>query len=316
MFNPLVYNDSDMLSYVARPVTPDDLEAVRRVDCDAFETYRRKQHQIQRALSLRTVENMSAAIRRAVPGVVIECPPGKVVGYCFTHVWGLVGWLGTLGVSPRSQGLGLGRSVIAAGLDTLRRAGCRTLALETMPESGKNIALYNRLGLEARRLTLLCQGTVNPAASMQFERWRGDNALRVVASQLVDGLDPTPAAQWLAAEEAGQTFVWRDGGQPVAFAILRTKPRRLESLQLYITVEAAACLPCAAGEWPRYVAEMQAYAQMLGKTGLLLPVNARQHSLLRAALEARFKIVHTRVRMVDGEALGAPDAILMLTLAM
>lgn len=38
----------------------------------------------------------------------------------------------------------------AAGLELLRQAGCQTLALETMPESGKNIALYARLGLALR----------------------------------------------------------------------------------------------------------------------------------------------------------------------
>jgi predicted N-acetyltransferase YhbS len=124
-----------------------DLEAVRYVDRDAFETYRRQQHQLNRPLQLRTVENLQAAIQRPYPGVVIESPPGRIVGYCFTHVWGSLGWLGTLGVTPHSQGFGLGRAVIAAGLDLLREAGCRIRALETMPESGKTLALYARLGL-------------------------------------------------------------------------------------------------------------------------------------------------------------------------
>jgi predicted N-acetyltransferase YhbS len=118
-------------------MTPADLKAVCQVDRDAFEAYRRQQRQLTHPLRLRTPENMNAAIRRPHPGVVVESPPGRIAGYCFTHHWGTLGWLGTLGVTPPRQGLGLGRAVIAAGLDLLREIGCQTLALETMPESGK-----------------------------------------------------------------------------------------------------------------------------------------------------------------------------------
>lgn len=295
-------------------MTLDDVDIIRRLDHEAFEVVRRRQ--MMRSLRPRTHENMSAAIDRPHPGVVIELPVERVVGYCFTHVWGSLGWLGTLGVSPRHQGLGLGRAVTAAGLDVLREAGCNTLALETMPESGKNLALYARLGLDVRQLTLLCQGTPSTAPSTQFEVWRAGDTLAEVANALVPGLDPTPAARWLAAEDGGDTLLWHENGHPAAFAVLRTTPRRHESMQAYLTVEALGCLPDAAAHWSRYLGEIQAYARGLGKMGLVLPVNARQSALLRGVLDAGFRIVHTRVRMVDGPPIGAPDALMALTLAM
>ncbi|MCZ7541745.1 MAG: GNAT family N-acetyltransferase [Anaerolineae bacterium] len=302
--------------YRTRVMTPADLKAVAQIDRDAFELYRRQQRRLVRPLRLRTPENLNAAVRRPYPGVVVESPPGYVVGYCFTHVWGVLGWLGTLGVAPASQGLGLGRAVTAAGLELLRQAGCQTLALETMPESGKNIALYTRLGLALRTLTCLLQGEVLAASSTHFEVWSGGGALREVAGRLAPGLDPTPAARWLDDEEAGRTLIWREDGQAVAFAVLRHKPRRLEGMQTHLTVEAAACLPGAVEHWPRYLSEMQLYAERLGQMGLVLPVNGQQSALLEWALAAGLRIVHTRVRMVSGHDLGGADDLLMLTLAM
>lgn len=298
-------------------MTPDDLHALNRIDRDAFEHYRRRHGQLNRALRLRTAENMRAAVHRPHAGVVVEWPAGRVVGYCFTHVWGSFGWLGTLGVLPDYQGRGLGQTVIAAGLDALDAAGCTTLALETMPESGKNLALYARLELEVRRLTLIMQGSVPPAPAMRFVRWQGDPApLCAVGHRLLPGLDPTPAARWLAAEDGGETLVWLEDGQPSAFAVLRSTSRRSSGMHPYLTAEAVGCVPDAVAHWPRYLAEMQAFAIRQHKTGLVFPVNGQQSALLRALLAERFRVVYTRVRMARGAVIGAPDARFALTLAM
>ena len=304
--------------HYTRPIEPDDRELVRQIDRDAFERVRRERGELSGGLRLRTAENMAAAFERPFPGVVLEAPRGRVVGYCFTHAWGSLGWLGTLGVAPDRQGLGLGRALVAAGLKLLDQAGCTIHALETMPDSGRNLALYTRLGLEPRRLTFLCQGAPPPAREARWTIWTGeDGALRAIGEALVPGLDPTPAARWLRREDAGETLIWRDdAGYPVCFAALRHAPRRQYNIQAYLTVEAAACLPRAARDWPRFLAKMQLYALQRGKAGFVLPVNAQQSPLLRAMLDAGMRIVHTRVRMVRGPLLGSPDALLALTLAM
>jgi ribosomal protein S18 acetylase RimI-like enzyme len=312
MFPPDTYDEEPLI----RPMTHSDLGIIRHIDRDAFERFRRQHNQPGRPLYLRTVENVTTAILRDHPGVVIEWPPDRVVGYCFTHVWGKFGWLGTLGVTPRNQGFGLGRAVIVGGLDVLRQAGCTSFALETMPESGKNLALYTRLGLDARHLTVLCQGTPVSSSSPQYEIWRKGSELRDIAGCFFPDLDPTPAARWLIEEQAGDTLLWREDGKPVAFAILRGAARRLESPHSSLTVEAAACLPEAAAHWPRYVSEMQTHAEAQRKTNLLFPISTAQTALLRQTLDSGFRIVHTRVRMAIGDVPGGPDDLLMLTLAM
>lgn len=309
-------NSSDLPQYITRLMTPADLKLVCQIDRDAFEAYHRQQHRLVQPLRLRTPENMNAALRRPYPGVVVEAPPGRIVGYCFTHVWGSLGWLGTLGVAPRSQGFGLGRAVIAGGLDLLRQAGCTRLALETMPESGKNLALYTRLGLDAQHLTFVLQGSGTIASRTAYELWDGEGALREIASQVVPGLDPTPAARWLDDEAGGESLVWREQDQPVAFALVRHAARRLEAMQNYLNVEVLACLPEAAPHWPRYLSELAAYAHRRQKAGLVLPVSAQQMPLLRALLDQGMQIAYSRVRMVQGAPIGDPGALLMLTLAM
>lgn len=314
--DPMIAHPPPEFPHVVRRMTLADLKDVCRIDRDAFEAYRRAQRQLVQPLRLRTPENMQAAIRRRYPGVVIEQPPGTLVGYCFTHVWGQVGWLGTLGITPRRQGLGLGRAVTAAGLALLREAGCTLLALETMPESGKNLALYLSLGLEADHLTLVMQGTPPPAHETSYSYWDGGPALEQIGGRLCPGLDPTPAAVWLLDEDAGQTLLWVEDGLPAAFAVLRHGARRLQSVQESLTVEACGCVPEAAAHWPRYLAEMSAYARSIGKNGLVFPPNTRQSALTRALLAQGMRIVYTRVRMAIGGPIGAPDALLMLTLAM
>lgn len=302
--------------HIIRLMTLDDIDAVCEIDREAFETYRRQHGQLDQRLPQRTTANMEAALNRPFPGVIVEWPAGRPAGYCFTHIWGSVGWLGTLGVEPRKQGFGLGKAVIAGGLDLLRRAGCETLALETMPESGKNLALYTRLGLEIRMMTLLLRGELDPAPTTTFDIWHEDHTLRTIMARLLPGLDPAPAAHWMIQEAAGETVVWYEGGEPAAFAILRSVPRRTASRQAYLTVELAACVPEAASHWLRYLGELHTYARRLNQPGVLLPVNARQTMLLNSLLNAGMQIVHTRVRMARGIELGGPDDVIMLTLAM
>jgi len=316
-FSQRLQEDADAPDYYVRPITLDDLDEVNRIDRDAFEAYRREHNQLQRPMRLRTQENMRAAIDRPHAGVVVEWPRGRIVGYCFTHVWGSLGWWGTLGVAPRNQGVGLGRIVIKAGLDVLREAGCQLLALETMPECGKNLALYTRLGLEARQLTMLLQGTPARASRMRFELWDGsDDSIVRISRLLIPGLDPTPAARWIAAEEAGETLIWMEDGEPAAFAVVRSAARRMDGPPAYLTIEVLGCLPRWAYHWPRYLSELQAYAVSQRRAGVVLPVNARQHNLLRGLLSAGMHIAYTRVRMVEGMPLGGPETLVMLTLAM
>ena len=48
----------------------------------------------------------------------------------------------------------IGKAVVGAGVEWLRRAGARTIGLETMPRTMDNIGFYSTLGFVPGRLTL------------------------------------------------------------------------------------------------------------------------------------------------------------------
>jgi GNAT superfamily N-acetyltransferase len=79
---------------------------------------------------------------------------GKIAAFNLSHVSGTEGWMGPLAVREEMQGRGLGRRIVSAGIEHLRRAGCRTVGLETMPRTMENIGFYARLGFVPSSMTI------------------------------------------------------------------------------------------------------------------------------------------------------------------
>lgn len=79
---------------------------------------------------------------------------GAIAAFNLAHVSGREGWMGPLAVREELQGRGLGREIVTAGVERLKRAGCTTIGLETMPRTMDNIGFYASLGFLPSRLTI------------------------------------------------------------------------------------------------------------------------------------------------------------------
>lgn len=79
---------------------------------------------------------------------------GHVVAFNMVHHSGIEGWMGPLAVRTEQQGAGLGKEIVNAGIEWLRRQSARVIGLETMPRTMDNIGFYSRLGFVPGRLTL------------------------------------------------------------------------------------------------------------------------------------------------------------------
>lgn len=71
---------------------------------------------------------------------------GAMVGFCWLKVEGGIGELYAVGVSPAGQGRGLGRGLVAAGLQRLAARGIRESNLYVEAENTAAVALYRSVG--------------------------------------------------------------------------------------------------------------------------------------------------------------------------
>lgn len=71
---------------------------------------------------------------------------GTLIGYNWLKVEGEIGEIYVIGVDAAAAGAGLGRRLMAAGLEQLRRRGCTTAALYVDDENARAVALYRSMG--------------------------------------------------------------------------------------------------------------------------------------------------------------------------
>jgi GNAT superfamily N-acetyltransferase len=137
------------------PVRGDDIGPLNAIFSDAFsERYRRD------GLAGVRVPPLNPAIWRfaiesAGAGAMLwRDAAGAIAAFNFAHALGAEGWMGPLAVREDLQGHGLGHRIVEAGIDHLKRAGCTTIGLETMPRTMDNIGFYASMGFVPAPLTI------------------------------------------------------------------------------------------------------------------------------------------------------------------
>ena len=120
-----------------------DVEALAEIDRRSF---RHEGEIFDAARIRRLLANPRAIAIVAVRGDTIL---GWAVGLARRSARGLHGRLYGVAVDPEARGLGLGRTLTERVLATLRRRGCRRMALEARLGNLVAIALYESLGFEA-----------------------------------------------------------------------------------------------------------------------------------------------------------------------
>jgi predicted N-acetyltransferase YhbS len=94
----------------------------------------------------RTDEDRLAAMMRKGEILVAENGSGQLLGCIYTEVRGARGYLGQLAVGPAFQGADLGRLIVAAGEDRLRRQGCDAVDIAVLSMRAELPPVYRRFG--------------------------------------------------------------------------------------------------------------------------------------------------------------------------
>lgn len=148
---------SDVASRISGPfpIPLEELTALNTVFSDAFsERYRRDGMAGVRVPPLNP-SIWRFAIEGAGAGAMLwRDGLGRIAAFNLAHVSGTEGWMGPLAVRDELQGHGLGHTIVRAGIDHLKSAGCRIIGLETMPRTMDNIGFYADLGFTPGALTI------------------------------------------------------------------------------------------------------------------------------------------------------------------
>lgn len=125
-----------------RPAEPSDLDALLRLENEAFANDRLDRRALRHAIGSRTIL-----------ALVASGAGGAVTGYALVQLrrGSKIGRLTSVAVAPGSSGRGFGRSLVLAAEAASREAGCDRMRLEVRADNRPARRLYQSAGYEAGR---------------------------------------------------------------------------------------------------------------------------------------------------------------------
>ena len=142
--------------------------------------------------------------------------------------------MGPLAVRPDRQLSGLGKEIVQAAADWLKRQGVATLGLETMPRTVDNIGFYSRLGFVPGHLTLTMTREVQRFGQRPghevlgllepHERRSRLGEIGAFVEKLTPGYDFAREIQLTLDMLLGNLIAVRRGGTLIGFALCHTAP--------------------------------------------------------------------------------------------
>lgn len=250
-------------------------------------------------------------------GAFVLQEENKIIAFCFTRLWGTIGWIGPLSVLPSEQGYGHGKKIVMTAIECLQKKGAKTIGLELSAESSKNLAFYTKLGFIPGKLTV---DLVRKVASTErrnvpkefvilnyndataIERKEIVEGSRSICSQLNPGLDYVEEIKLVKQYRFGDAILILNYDGPVGFILGHTEPYSEEEKRDFLKINAlqlAANKPLALLGILLDVIENWAREEDLSRIYLRVPT--RYHKGYAFVLSEDFKIVQNELRMtLDG----------------
>lgn len=211
----------------------EDVPALNQVFSDAFTERYRRDGMVGVRVPFLNPAIWRYAIEDAEDGAMLwRGEQGEIAAFNIVHRSGREGWMGPLAVQEEQQGIGLGKTIVRAGVAWLESNGVTTIGLETMPRTLDNIGFYSRLGFQPGRLTLTV--TLDAAAADRAPalvgrlsaRSRDDavEACRALVGDLLPGYDFTREILLTDQHALGDTVLLRDGDEITGYALCHTVP--------------------------------------------------------------------------------------------
>jgi GNAT superfamily N-acetyltransferase len=225
----------DRAAHGPEQVTERDIPGLNRLFADAFTDRYRRDGLVGVRVPFLHAAIWRYAIADAGEGAMVwRDEQDKIVAFNVAHRSGTEGWMGPLAVRPDRQLGGLGKEIVLAAADWLKRQGVSTLGLETMPRTVDNIGFYSRLGFVPGHLTLTMTRDVQraggrPAYELLGTLDPGERGARLrdidaLVQSLAPGYDFSREIELTLDMSLGNAVTLRRDGRPVAFALCHSAP--------------------------------------------------------------------------------------------
>ncbi|HEY68960.1 MAG TPA: GNAT family N-acetyltransferase [Anaerolineae bacterium] len=288
-----------------------DADAIRRLDSLAFSPWWKQLTGTSKDLPPRRHDHILMLLEKDPEGCFVAEEGGAALGFIFSRTWGRVGWFGTFGVLPEHQGRGIGKQLIAASLEYLRRDPQRVIGLETMPESPDNLGLYMKQGFEARFLTMLLSKAIDrppknveplplwsQTAEEDHQRWLDE--LREAADRITPRLDYTKEVLATTRYDLGETLILTENEAAIGMGIVWFSSSREAMHEDEAVVQVMMIHPDYTTEarLHKLLGAAETLAYVRGKRKLVLAGNAQHGWALTRLLDFNYHIDRAMVRMV------------------
>jgi GNAT superfamily N-acetyltransferase len=226
-----------------------------------------------------------------------------IAAFNMVHRSGVEGWMGPLAVHPDYQGQGIGKMVVASGVEWLKRQGARVIGLETMPRTMDNVGFYSTLGFVPGHLTVTVTleaaragiqsttiSSLNP-----HERELALRQCRTLLDHLAPGYDYTREILLTAQHDLGDTLFVRKGFDVLAFAICHSVPlvegRATEEMRVLKMVAKSET------DFDHLVTQLCAHARVRGARRVAIRVQGQYSSVYRRLIGRGARVRWTDLRM-------------------
>ncbi len=284
-----------------RPARVEDIPAMNAVFSDSFTDRYRRDGLVGVRVPQLNPKVWRYAIADAADGAMVWYDDDGLAAFNIVHRSAGEGWMGPLAVRPESQGQGLGKRIVQAGIDWLQAGGVQTIGLETMPRTVDNIGFYSGLEFVPRYLTVTLTRELSsdgePAECMSAASDPGSllEEIRMLTLGIQPACDFTGEIRLTADLGLGDTSLVHRDGALVGFALWHSSPlaegRAAEELRVLklVAVDLAAFEVLIEG--------LMGAAAGLGLTGLSVRCQTAFPGAYRSLVRYGFQVQWTDLRM-------------------
>ena len=227
----------------------------------------------------------------------------SIAAFNMVHRSGVEGWMGPLAVHPDHQGQGVGKAIVNAGVEWLKRRGAKVIGLETMPRTMDNVGFYSSLGFTPGHLTVTVtlegaragiQSTPLSALS-PHERELALRQCRQLLNELAPGYDYTREIVLTAQHQLGDTVMVRNGADVRSFAICHSVPlvegRATEEMRVLKIVARSEA------DFDTLITQLCAHARIRAARRIAIRVQGQYSDVYRRLIARGARVRWTDLRM-------------------